>query len=425
MAARKTGTVKPPILDLEANKEKGKRDFGKMAKKLLAHNHTLPIIAGIIGGAILGVIMSLLLAMIGFWPGQISEATIGNSTANIVSLEKRSADIENSIAANASNIEALNDLKAGFDTIEQRVSANAQTGETTNETFAQLRQQIDALQSTSISADDVPALIDLSRIEKHLTALDEKIAAIDAGANSADASALVNSIAILRQQSDILNSEIKSLGDLAEQTGVTLSALNKADAESMAAINRLEEQITALKETKSISATTPSLPLSLIGFEAAINSGRGFETELIALKNAMPGVAQPQILLDNAKAGFAAPEEIARQFTEKVPAMLAEKPVNADASWQEKLTESALSLLAIRPTGNVGGDSVEAIIARIEAALGKGDFVAANIAFAALPENMQKAAGGSRDQIGTLATAQNFAAAIKTATLNPTNNTDN
>ena len=425
MAARKTGTVKPPILDLEANRQRGKRDFGKMAKTLLAHNHTLPIIAGIIGGAILGVIMSLLLAMVGFWPGQIPEATIGNSAANIASLEKRSAELENSIAANASNIEALNELKAGLDAIEQRVSANAQTGKTTNETLALLRQQIEELQLKSISAEDVPALIDLSRIEKHLTALDEKIAAIDAGANSADASVLVNSIAILRQQSDILNSEITGLGDLAEQTGATLSALKDADAESVAAIVRLEEQITALEAAKSISATSPSLPISLIGFEAAINSGRGFETELIALNNAMPDIAQPQILLDNAKVGFAAPEEIARQFTEKVPAMLAEKPVNADASWQEKLTESALSLLAIRPTGNVGGDRVEAIIARIETALGKGDFIAANNAFAALPENMQKAAGGSRDQIGALATAQNFAASIKTAILNPTDNTDN
>ena len=67
-----------------------------------------------------------------------------------------------------------------------------------------------------------------------------------------------------------------------------------------------------------------------------------------------------------------------------------------------------MSLLAIRPIGEVSGNSVEAIISRIEIALDKNDFILANEQIKTLPKEMQDLANKTVSDIENLALAQKF-----------------
>ena len=67
----------------------------------------------------------------------------------------------------------------------------------------------------------------------------------------------------------------------------------------------------------------------------------------------------------------------------------------------------------MRPTGAVEGDSPDAIIARLEAAVAARDFSAAQAEMNALPASMQAAAGPLVDDIARLAAADDFLAQLR------------
>jgi hypothetical protein len=71
-------------------------------------------------------------------------------------------------------------------------------------------------------------------------------------------------------------------------------------------------------------------------------------------------------------------------------------------------------LLAIRPSGEMTGDSPEAVLSRLEAAIERRDFTAASPLFGALPEQMQTLAGNLPAEIAALAAAETFLAAQRT-----------
>ena len=57
-----------------------------------------------------------------------------------------------------------------------------------------------------------------------------------------------------------------------------------------------------------------------------------------------------------------------------------------DSGWVDRLMNSASSIVTVRPVGDVSGDSVEAIVARMETKLNNGDLQGAVNEWKTLPE---------------------------------------
>jgi hypothetical protein len=206
--------------------------------------------------------------------------------------------------------------------------------------------------------------------------------------------------------------------DALEAELATLRAETAATAAQLAEANQqLSGLSQAASEEAGADAATIRLPLIFSGLESAFLSGRSFETELAALRQALPETLVPEAVAGRAAAGLPQPETIEAQLQAALPDMLAGRPANADAGWQDVTADWFRGLVAMRPAGAVEGDGPDAIIARLEAAVERRDFAAAKAELDALPETMRRAAEPFAADIASLAAAQSFLAQLRTLVL--------
>ncbi|WP_375599236.1 COG4223 family protein [Devosia sp. Naph2] len=200
-----------------------------------------------------------------------------------------------------------------------------------------------------------------------------------------------------------------------------LAALRTSAAETSVQLAQAREDIAALTEMTSETAgdglNAARLPLIFSSLESAFDAGRPYETELAALRQARPDYLVPEAVADAAASGLPQPNLIANRLDAVLPDMLAGRPADTEASWQDAGLDWFRGLVAMRPTGAVEGDSPDAIIARLEAAVAARDFSAAQAELNALPRPMHDAAGGLVEDIARLAAAEEFLAQLRETAL--------
>ncbi|MVS99457.1 COG4223 family protein [Devosia marina] len=191
-----------------------------------------------------------------------------------------------------------------------------------------------------------------------------------------------------------------------------LSALRASAAETTAQLAQARNELAALTQSTQDDAgsglAAARLPLIFSSLESAFDAGRSYETELAALRQAQPDYLVPEAIAGRAATGLPQPDAVARQLDAVLPDMLAGRPAGSEASWQDASLDWFRGLVAMRPTGAVEGDSPDAIIARLEAAVAARDFSAAQAEIEALPASMRAAAGELVDDIARLAAADEF-----------------
>lgn len=374
MATRRTGPVKPPVLDMEARKNPTDAKPGPADKKPAPKTpfwNTLPLVplaTGLIG-AIAGLLLAYLVAVLGFWPQPaLTPDTAGAEIARL------SADVKTLTTAQ-------NTLKSELASAQQALEDKIQTQ--MNQTTAEL----DQLKATPSSTGVTPA--DLEALKADLT---NRINAISTGASP--------------EQADQLAAELKSNAEIVADLSSRLSAIETARAAAPRPADRPAQP-------------SAQLPLALAGFEAALRTGHPFNAELTAITTALPSLTTPPNLLQNAQTGLTPPSAIAEAFNTAIPNLLAAIPAKPDANLQERLIEQAKSLLALRPVGPVSGDSPEALIARLEAALAVPDFATAQTLVETLPSAMRQLIPTIADDIAAHAEAEAFVATARSAALTP------
>ena len=200
-----------------------------------------------------------------------------------------------------------------------------------------------------------------------------------------------------------------------------LAALREEAEGTAAQLAQAQQQIATLSqsadESAGAEAATVRLPLIFSGLESAFAAGRPFETELAALRQALPEVLVPEAIAGRAASGLPRPDEVGRRLEAVLPDMLAGRPAAADAGWQDSAADWFRGLVAMRPAGDVEGDGPDARIARLEAAVARRDFVAAEAELSALPAPMREAAGEVAGDVASLAAAERFLAELRQAVL--------
>lgn len=281
----------------------------------------------------------------------------------------------------------------------------------------QLQDNADALQG------------EIAALTSRISGLETNIAALPAAASETD-NGLAEQVATLAAQVESLaaapSASPASTPDPGNAEAIAaleaqLAELRQAAEDNATRIVETESRVTALAETANANRETGGLaarlPLIFSGLEGALASGRTYEPELSALRQALPDLSIPEALSASATNGLPRPDEIARRLDAAIPDMLAGRPANAQGNWQDNAMDWARNIVAMRPAGEIEGDGPDAQIARLEAALARRDFTAAQAALEALPPAMQAAAGNVAADIAALAAAEAFLADLRKAAL--------
>jgi hypothetical protein len=160
-------------------------------------------------------------------------------------------------------------------------------------------------------------------------------------------------------------------------------------------LQTLEQNVTSLAGKIDDQASQPKVALAIAasGLKAAVEAGGSFVAEVETFAAVAPNAPELAELRSVAEKGVPSRDEIAAQAPAAITAMIdAGRTVDENAGYFERLLSSAKSLVKVRPVGPVGGAGVPETVARLEAALGSGDYDKAVAEYGTLPE-APKAAG--------------------------------
>jgi hypothetical protein len=262
------------------------------------------------------------------------------------------------------------------------------TQQTNSAEVADLSGEIEGLKQSvaSLAANPAPA-VDNSALEKRIAALETapQTPAPSISTDSADVEALNQKIADLTAQIDQLKT---SLAQTTEQ-----QASNGADITS-----RLAEAEKKLNEPREDVAVARAIAAAAL--KAAIDRGGPFIAELDTFAGVAPDDPAATDLRGFAETGVPSRAELIRQVPDVATAIV--ESVNQpdpNQSWSDRLMSSAKSLVSVRPVGNVEGESVEAIAARMEDKVKNGDLPGAATEWNSLPAVAKQASAAFKQSL--------------------------
>lgn len=347
-----------------------------------------------IGGAVLGMGLTYLLASWIALPSSqpaIADPAplLAEHDERIGTLERRFTTLEGTVGGLEGRLQAtIAELDAGL---------------------AELRGSIAEVRAAIPSGE-----VDLSGIESELRALQGRMEAVAAGASSADADALAQSLVGIERS---LASMTARVGRLDRQ----VAAADGAIATVAADLATLKAAVAAQNQSIGGAEIGPAvkLPLVVSGLEAAFAAGRPYAAELQSLTNILPDLVVPGPVRAAAATGLARPDDLANRFFAALPGILSGRTAAPSGDWTSNALEWAKALLALRPAEEMAGDTPEAVVSRLEAAVERRDFVAADALLSRLPEPMRAAAGALAGELAAHAEAANFIAALRAQALAP------
>jgi hypothetical protein len=271
---------------------------------------------------------------------------------------------------------------------------------TLQDELATLTSRVSTLETDLADAPAAPEAADNGAWQAAVEDLSNRIEAIAAQPAPQVDTGASEAIAALEAELAALREEVEAgAAQLAETQGAVATLSESADAAAVA-------------ETGAAQ-----LPLILSGLESAFDSGRPYDTELAALRTALPDADVPEAIADRASAGLPRASQVGQRLAVLVPDMLAGRPIDTAGNWQGATLDWFRGVVAMRPTGEVEGDTPDAILARLEAAVARNDFAAAKTEFDALPETMRAPAADLAGDIAALAEAEAFLDAVRTNAL--------
>lgn len=313
---------------------------------------------GMIAAGIVGGVIAIAGAGALQYAGLLGAPGAGSPTDNssrIVDLQAQIADLaatrgDDGAAQQVESLSAdVGQLKSDLASLKSAVEAGAGAGDD-SETLAALSQKVEQVEASVNALGEAPQTqpVDLAPVNERLAALEQ---------------------------------QVRAAGEGVEQQASRLAALDQ----SLAAISgKVEEQADQPKIALAIAASA---------LKSALERGAPFNAELETFAAISPEAPQLDALRAYAGEGVATRGEIAARAGAAADAMVAaDKPVDENAGFVQRLMSSAESLVKVRPIGAVEGAGVPETVARLEAAVNENDYAGALAEYEALPEPV-KAAG--------------------------------
>ncbi|MBP2443341.1 hypothetical protein JOH51_000780 [Rhizobium leguminosarum] len=225
-------------------------------------------------------------------------------------------------------------------------------------------------------------------------ALEKRVAALEAVAKAPVAAAPTDSANV-----EALNQKIAELTGQVDQLRATLSQSSEQQTTSGADIaKRLEEAEKKLNAPREDVAVARAIAAAAL--KAAIDRGGPFLGELDTFAGVAPDDPAVADLRAFAETGIPSRAELVRQVPDVATAIVeAVNQPDPNESWSDRLMSSAKSLVSVRPVGNIDGESVEAIAARLEDKVKSGDLPGASAEWNNLPAAGKQASAAFKQSL--------------------------
>ncbi|WP_222358617.1 COG4223 family protein [Rhizobium leguminosarum] len=259
--------------------------------------------------------------------------------------------------------------------------------QTTSPETADLAGEIDALKQTIANLAANPASPDDGELAKRVAALETaaKAPAAGAPADAANVEALNQKIAELTGQVDQLRSTLAQSSEQQTTNGADIA-------------KRLEEAEKKLNEPREDVAVARAIAAAAL--KAAIDRGGPFLAELDTFAGVAPDDPAVADLRTFAETGIPSRTELVREVPDVATAIVeAVNQPDPNQSWSDRLMSSAKSLVSVRPVGNIEGESVEAIAARMEEKVKSGDLPGASAEWNNLPASGKQASAAFKQSL--------------------------
>lgn len=225
--------------------------------------------------------------------------------------------------------------------------------------------------------------------EQQITALSQEISALEQAisrieeesrqAASAGTSALAERVAALEKAGPGSSEDLVAR---IEQLRADMEATRDAQSRLIERVDSLEQKIADRSAEQRINRAFAAARL-----KSAIDRGGSFAPELRAYEAVAPDDPAIATLRDLAESGVPTRQALVERFAEVARDMLNALHIgNADSGMLDRLMASARSVVTVRPTGDVEGSEPEAIVARMENALNRGDLGRAIAEWESLPQ---------------------------------------
>jgi hypothetical protein len=423
MAKRKSGPVKPPVIDLKAREaEPAASTTEGKAEEAVSEASAASAAAAVASSdepvrvpppprpqARLAMPWSAIsIAAIG---GALLGAGLVYALGNWLPLPNKAPVIADPAARLEAQESGLAGLEARLAAVEEQ---SKRTQVSLDATIAQLDAGLNEVRQSIAALPAAPPATDLAPIEAELKSLSDRVTAVGAGASSADAAALAETI-------NTIEAGIAELKTANADSEGRVSALDQSVAALQKDIATLKTAVSTANQTLGNGDIGPAvkLPLVVSGLESALVNGRPYAAEIASIRTLLPDLEVPDLVAGAAESGLPRPDVVATHFAAAVPDVLAGRAATSSGDLGADALEWMKGLLALRPAGEMSGDTPEALVSQLEAAVGRHDFTEAAKLLAALPQPMQAGAGTAGADIVKLATAEQFLTELRTRALAP------
>lgn len=267
---------------------------------------------------------------------------------------------------------ALDNLKAQVDDLSESGKAASQEAlDTVTQQVTSLQEEASKLQQKASELAELPG--DLEKQRAIVSSLETRIAQ-----TAANLQAQVQTQAETKVQLDALVSQLNSLSDT-----VTTQ------------LDRLEQRVgDASAQERAARA------IAVASLQAAVDSGRPYQTELSAVEAVMTGdKSQLGQLKEYASTGIPTRSALMARFGGAARAMSAADVTEQSDGVVDRLMSSAQSLVSIRTPGDNEGTTPRDRLGQMEARVAEGDLKGAIEAYEQLPEPVKAAGAGWVGQV--------------------------
>lgn len=198
---------------------------------------------------------------------------------------------------------------------------------------------------------------------------------------------------------DALNQKIADLtGQIDQLRGAVSQATEQKASDGVDIEKRLAEAEKKLNEPRQDVAVAQAIGAAAL--KAAIDRGGPFVSELDTYAGVSPDDPVVADLRNFAETGVPSRAELIRQVPDVATAIVGSvNQTDPNQSWSDRLMTSAKSLVKVRPVGNIEGDSVEAIAARMEDKVKNGDLPGAAAQWNDLPASAKQASAAFKQAL--------------------------
>lgn len=327
------------------------------------------------------------------WGGVLPVPATGSSGSNVLTEDVNA--LKQSVAALESEAETASGdvgqaLESRINALESAVGSSAGSGDV-EKRFADLENKVTALSSQTgdaVGSSNAPAL----------AGINDKLATLEKTQSA---------------QQTTLQSAEGAISDLGKKIAADEASQDQT-------IKTLEDRLSAIEKTLEAPRQDIKVAraLAAASLKAAIDRGGSFMAELEAFASVDGNSPVLEQLRTLAASGVPSRAELLTRFPAAANAMIdAGNESDASEGLIDHLLNSATSLVKVRPVGDVSGDSVEAIVARMETRLKNGNLQGAVDEWNTLPQTSKDASQAYTKDLEARIEAEKLVSGALTAAL--------